>query len=86
MDANTVIDDVAKGATMAEAMIPAVAPFSPLIALVLGIAKAHYNVTQAWPTEQQVMAALPADYQNLQTIWSQWSASKAVSGATAPAQ
>jgi hypothetical protein len=61
-------------AAVAEAVVPGVAPFEPLISLVLTAIRAHYNASQTWPTEAQVLAALPADYLTLQNTWAAWTA------------
>ena len=76
MDANTVENVAETAATVAEAMVPGVAPFSPIIGLVLTAIKAHFNATGTWPTEAEVMAAVPADYMELQDVWAKWDASK----------
>lgn len=57
---------------VAEMAIPVLAPFHPLIALVTTAVMAHFNATKTWPTEEQVRAALPVDYQQLQDTWSAW--------------
>lgn len=60
---------------LAEAALPVLAPFHPLIALVTTAIMAHFNATKAWPTEAQVRAALPVDYQKLQDVWAGWTPS-----------
>jgi hypothetical protein len=57
---------------VAEAALPVLAPFHPLIALVTTAVIAHFNATGKFPTEEQVRAALPADYQKLQDVWAGW--------------
>lgn len=56
----------------AEALVPILAPFHPLIALVTTAVIAHFNATKTWPTEAEVRAALPADYAKLTDTWSAW--------------
>lgn len=56
----------------AEALLPGLAPFHPLIALVTTAVTAHFNATKTWPTEAQVRAALPIDYAKLTDIWAAW--------------
>lgn len=69
-------EQIAQGAsvakTIAETMIPALVPFDPLISLVMTAITAHFNATKTWPTEEQVRAALPADYQKLINDWASW--------------
>jgi hypothetical protein len=55
-----------------ESAIPALAPFAPLIALVRTAIVAHFNATQTFPTEAEIMAAVPADWQKLQQTWQGW--------------
>lgn len=62
----TVVEGVAEG------LVPALAPFHPLIALVTSVVIAHFNATKTWPTEEQVRAALPVDYQKLVDLWTAW--------------
>jgi hypothetical protein len=57
---------------VAESVLPVLAPFHPLIALVTTAIIAHFNATKTWPTEEQVRAAIPADYQKLQDVWAGW--------------
>lgn len=57
---------------VAEAALPVLAPFHPLIALVTTAIIAHFNATKTWPTEEQVRAALPLDYQKLVDVWAGW--------------
>lgn len=57
---------------IAEAVVPALAPFHPLIALVMTAMTAHFNATKTLPTEVEVVAALPTDYQRLQDTWAAW--------------
>lgn len=71
------IDAIGAAATVAEATIPVLTPFSPIISLVLGIVKAHYNATKGqFPTAAEVEAAFPADVQQLTDLWAAWSQSK----------
>ena len=73
-DATTVLTAVGAGVDVIEGTVPVVGAFAPLIALVLTAIKAHYAATQSWPTEAQVLAALPADYAGLQATWAAWTA------------
>jgi hypothetical protein len=57
---------------VAEMALPVLAPFHPLIALVTTAIIAHFNATGKFPTEEQVRAALPVDYQKLQDVWTNW--------------
>lgn len=57
---------------IAEAALPVLAPFHPLIALVTTAVIAHFNATKTWPTEAEVRASLPVDYAQLQDTWSAW--------------
>jgi hypothetical protein len=69
-------EQIAEGAsivkTVAEAALPVLVPFDPLISLVMTAITAHFNATKTWPTEEQVRAALPADYKKLVDDWSAW--------------
>ena len=67
-----------------EAVVPGVAPFDPLISLILTAIRAHFNATGTFPTEAEVNAALPADYQKLVTTWAAWDALKAAQAAAPP--
>ena len=58
--------------TTAEIALPVLVPFDPLISLVMTAITAHWNATKTWPTEAQVMAALPADYKTLVNDWAAW--------------
>lgn len=65
--------DVATGLErIVEAAVPVLAPFHPLIALVMTAVVAHFQATKTWPTEEQVRAAIPVDYQKLQDTWAAW--------------
>lgn len=55
-----------------ESLVPVLAPFHPLIALVTTAVIAHFNVAKTWPTEEQVRAAIPVDYQKLVGTWDAW--------------
>jgi hypothetical protein len=47
----------------------------PGVLLLLGIIKAHVNATHGtFPTEAEILAAVPADVQALKDIWAAWSA------------
>jgi hypothetical protein len=56
----------------AEVLVPGLAPFDPLIALVMTAVRAHFQAASSMPTDQQVIAALPVDYQTLVTMWANW--------------
>jgi hypothetical protein len=58
--------------TAVEIAVPVLAPFDPLISLVMTAITAHFNATKTWPTEAEVQAALPADYQRLVSDWAAW--------------
>lgn len=55
-----------------ESAVPVLLPFAPLIALVRTAIVAHFNASGTFPTEAQIMAAVPADWQKLQDIWGAW--------------
>ena len=71
-DPNTIAAGVAAAEAVAEAAVPVLAPFHPLIALVTTAVIAHFNATKTWPTEEQVRAAVPVDYQRLVDTWAAW--------------
>jgi hypothetical protein len=58
--------------TALEAAVPIVAPFDPLIVLAMTAMQAHFNATKTWPTQEEVEAALPADYLSLVSEWAAW--------------
>lgn len=60
------------GERIAESLIPGLAPFHPLISLVMTAIIAHFNATKTFPTEEQVRAAIPADWQKLEDTWASW--------------
>lgn len=70
MDVNQIEQGAALAEAGVEAAVPVLAPFHPLIALVTTAVIAHFNATKRWPTEAEVRAAVPADYQELQSVWS----------------
>lgn len=72
MDANQIAQGAGLVEAGLEAAVPVLAPFHPLIALVTAVVVAHFQATKTWPTEEQVRAALPADYMKLQAVWSGW--------------
>ncbi len=55
-----------------EGFIPGLAPFHPLIALVSTAIIAHFRATGTFPTEEQIRAAIPADWQKLTDTWAAW--------------
>jgi len=57
---------------VAEALVPAIAPFDPLISLITTAIIAHFNATKVWPTADQVTAALPPDYNKFVANWAAW--------------
>lgn len=69
-------EQIAAGASLAktalEAAVPVIAPFDPLITLVMTAIMAHFNATKTWPTQAEVQAALPADYLSLVSEWAAW--------------
>jgi hypothetical protein len=68
-DPNTTADTIER---LAESAIPGAQLFHPIIALVTTAIIAHFRATKTFPTEAEVMAALPADYQQLVTGWGTW--------------
>lgn len=56
----------------AEAAVPMLLAFNPLFALLLTAIKAHYNATGTWPTEAEVTAAVPTEYQAVLQTWQSW--------------
>lgn len=58
-----------------EAAVPALVPFAPLIALVRTAIVAHFNANRTFPTEAEIVAALPADYAKLVQTWGSWTKS-----------
>jgi len=68
--------DIAGGIAGAiEATVPVVAPFSPLISLILTAIRAHMNATNGqFPSEADIQAALPKDYAALVNVWAAWDA------------
>ena len=68
-DINQTADTVER---LAESAIPGAALFHPIIALVTTAIIAHFHATNTFPTEAEVMAALPADYQKLVDGWGSW--------------
>ena len=57
---------------LVEMAVPGLAPFHPLIALVMTAVIAHFKAVGTFPTEAEVRAALPVDYMKLQDTWSAW--------------
>lgn len=60
------------GKTVAEAALPILIPFDPVISLIMTAIISHFQATGTWPSEAQVLAALPADFNRLVTDWSAW--------------
>ena len=56
----------------AEMAVPALLAFNPLFALVLTAIKAHYNATGTWPTEAEVIAAVPDEFKTLMASVTSW--------------
>ncbi len=47
----------------------------PGVMLLLGIIKSHVNATKGeFPTEEQILAAVPVDVQTLKDAWANWTA------------
>ena len=59
-------------AAVAEAAVPALLPYAPLIALALAYIRGHFDATGNLPTDAQVIAALPQDIQHLNDSWAAW--------------
>lgn len=57
---------------LAESAIPGAALFHPLIALISTAIIAHFQATKTFPTEAEIVAALPVDYQKVLSGWSGW--------------
>lgn len=68
-DVNQTADTVER---LAESAIPGAALFHPIIALVTTAFIAHFQATKTFPTEAEIVAALPSDYQKLVSGWSNW--------------
>ncbi len=60
---------------LAESAIPGAAVFHPIIALITTAIVAHFQATKNFPTEAEIVAALPADYQKVLSGWAGWSPS-----------
>lgn len=58
--------------TQATAIINVVANLLPEI---LAAVRAHHNATNTFPTEAQILAAVPLDAQRVITKWDVWTAS-----------
>lgn len=71
-DPNQVAAGAAAAESIVEGLVPELAPFHPLIALVTTAVMAHFLATGKWPTEAQVRASIPVDYQSLVTTWGDW--------------
>lgn len=71
-DSSTVGAIVGAAEATAESLVPVLAPFDPLIALITTAIIAHFQAVKSWPTPDQVRAALPADYARLQATWNAW--------------
>ena len=72
MDSNQIAQGAGLVEAGIEAAVPILAPFHPLIALVTTAVMAHFLATKTWPTEAQVRAAIPVDYQQIADSWSAW--------------
>lgn len=69
----SVVPGIATAAVAAAEMaVPALMAFNPLFALVLTAIKAHYNATGQFPTETEVIAAVPVEYQKLMASVTSW--------------
>lgn len=68
-DPNQIADTVER---LAESAIPGAALFHPLIALISTAIISHFHATQTFPTEAEIVAALPADYQTLVKSLNSW--------------
>lgn len=44
----------------------------PLILMVLGIIKAHVNATGTFPSEEQIIAAIPIKAEAIKDLWAGW--------------
>jgi hypothetical protein len=44
----------------------------PLILMVLGIIKAHVNATGTFPSEEQIIAAIPIKAEAIKDLWAAW--------------
>jgi hypothetical protein len=50
----------------------------PGILMLLSIIKTHQNATGKFPTEAEIIAAVPVDVQMLKDLWGAWSAAHPV--------
>jgi hypothetical protein len=64
--------EVAAGRLAAELALPVLLPFDPLIRLVSTAILSHLLRAKTWPSEAEIMAALPADYKQLVSDWGAW--------------
>ena len=46
----------------------------PLILMVLGIIKAHVNATGKFPSEDEIIAAIPIKAEAIKDLWKAWDA------------
>jgi hypothetical protein len=60
---------------LAESAVPGLAAFHPLIALISTAIISHFQATKTFPTEAEIVAALPVDYQKVLSGWSAWTPS-----------
>jgi hypothetical protein len=60
------------GVAAAEIALPVLLPFAPLISLALAFIRGHYAANGTLPTDAEVIAALPQDYQELKDVWANW--------------
>lgn len=84
---DTVTAGAVAGVAVAEALVPGLLAFNPLFAIMLTAIKAHYNATQTWPTEAEILAAVPDGVREVFTTWSGWkpSGDGTLPGPVAPA-
>lgn len=52
----------------------------PGILMLISIIKAHHNATQTWPTEQQLLDAIPTTQQSLKDLWATWTTTHPTAG------
>lgn len=72
MDVNQIAQASGLVENVLETVVPVLAPFHPLIALVTTAVIAHFHATGQFPSEEQIRAAIPVDYMNLVNGWSAW--------------
>ncbi len=47
----------------------------PGVLMLISIIKAHFNATGEFPTEEQILAAVPVKVQSIKDLWGAWTAS-----------